>query len=211
LVLNRLRRWVTSTIPEPLEAEVADLLVEALVPNIQRVLRKRGWREGPRNGPVKVKGRPPETPAAWAATALVDVELRRIGIKKSNARRHAITLASTLLGRKVADNEFYQARELFTAAADSLIDGIRRAYESELTKIGFWAVNLDPAPSRDAVEKYSAWRARQAHLRYLLAVSGDELARGALASLPANSWPRLPRRPKSAAVARKRQPAGGGR
>lgn len=188
LVLERLRQWLTE-IPKRLDPEVADVVIEALTPRVECVMRDRGWLEGAELQSIQVKGRPPETAGAWAAATLVERELSQSGVEEAQALKHATGLAQVLLGRAIAPNEFYRARVVFRMdRSATLVRELRQEYERILAEI---IRRQHPEPAAAIEESLYPERRRQYRdLRYELAVVGCEvIARSVLRSIPADMWP----------------------
>ena len=187
-VVEHLWSWLTSH-PRHMPPPLADLVIEALSPELKRVIEGRGWRFGADGAPIRKRGRPLEARAAWTAVLFVESELRRGGTPAGAARELALTLIAVLLGRRsVEAPERYRARKpMGNPDPSSLALAIRERYETWLEREG---VQLrDPAPDRADGQAYATWRKRHRALTQLLGMYGaPEFARLLLSQLPAHLW-----------------------
>lgn len=186
--LEELWRWLTGA-PRRMPRELADVLIEALAPDLTRVVEARGWRFGEGGRGIKQPGRPPEARAAWAAALVIESHLVRTGASPASARELAILLVAVLLGRgAVEPSEFYRARRrLGKPDASALGRAVMERYEIWLAREG---VQLrDPLPSPEDADAIAAWRDRHRALTQLLGMYGtDKFARLILAEMPEGSW-----------------------
>ena len=206
-VLEQLWSWLTSR-PRNMPHPLADLVVEALSPELKRVIESRGWRFGTDGEPVRKRGRPLEARAAWTAALLVEGELRRTGkIAATTARELALALVAVLLGRRnVEPPELYRARKrMGNPEPSDLALAIRERYETWLEREGVQSRN--PAPDRADAAAYAAWRRRYIALPQFVGLYGAPgFAQLVLQDIPPKVWalflsveaPRIPGEPATA-------------
>lgn len=203
-VLEELRGWLTSH-PRKMRRELSELVIEALTPAIESVLKARGWQAGPEGKSTALKGRPRETTGAWAAGVLAELYLR--GDKKSSAvaRTLAEELVSALVGRSVATREFSTARRNIDRPETSqLLQEVTGAYGALIEVEARRRLN-PPPPASDRLG-HAKWLARSRAIPYTLAVDGaDTIARKALAEMKHGIWAVLA--PQSSRGASRKAPA----
>ena len=187
-VLGQLWSWLTSR-PRSLPPPLAELVIEALRPELKRVIEGRGWRFGAEGEPVRKRGRPLAARVAWTAALLVERALRRAGTRAGTPKEFALALVAVLLGRRsVEAAELYRARKrMGNPDPSSLALAIRERYETWLEREGRQL--RDPAPDRADGAAYASWRASHRALTQLLGIYGAPTFAGQLLSeLPAHLW-----------------------
>jgi len=187
-VFENLWTWLTSA-PRRMPPALAELVIEALTPELKRAIERRGWRFGPGGELIKRRGRPPEARAAWTAALLAEHHLVAHGALAPKARTLATSLAAVLLGRESVESpEFYRTRHRIGIPDPSRLDrAIRERYETWLAQ---HAIQVrDPAAPNEEVELRAAWRERHRPLTQFLGSYGaEQFARLILEEIPEAFW-----------------------
>ena len=168
---------------------LAELVIEALTPELKSAIERRGWRFGPSGDLIKRQGRPPEARAAWAAALLAENHLARRGATPAKARSLATSLAAALLGRRAIESpEFYRVRRRMGAPdPNALATAISKRYEKWLSQ---HAMQLrDPIPPPEQIALRLSWRERHRPLAQFVGMYGAEkFARLILEEVPDEFW-----------------------
>lgn len=198
-VLADLWTWLTSH-PRHMPNELADLVVEALSPGLERAIRRHGGlRVGPEGPFEKIQGRPPDSRGAWVTAVLVDHWLRLRGIPATESVRRSVQLAEALLGREgVEASEFYANRDALGKPDPApLLTELNAQYSYWLVHDGIRSD--DPEPSDDNNEARISWSARHGKLPKLLGAWGSYgFALEVLSRIPAELWDPFSKRPGAA-------------
>jgi hypothetical protein len=169
--LEGLWNWLTGH-PRNMSGELAELVIEALTPGLQRAIDDRGWKKG-HDGPyVKKKGTPPVGRGAWTAVLLTEHYLRTIGTTKG-VMAFAVGLASAILGRRVEPTQAYRMRgRIKNNALEWLAHEVRTYYEFSIEQDG--ARDRDFRPTADVQTNVQLWREKHRGLSHLLANFGGQ-------------------------------------
>jgi hypothetical protein len=111
--LEDLWKWLTGGLHHEMDEELANVLLEVLAPQMERVIEARGYKRGwPKGEYISKKGRPPVSKGGWVAAFLAERYFRNAGIKATPAKELASSFASVLLGRKHIElSEYYRVRK----------------------------------------------------------------------------------------------------
>jgi hypothetical protein len=172
-VFEDLWTWLAAP-PRLMQPELAELVIEALTPELRRAIKRRGWRFGPGGELTRRQGRPPEARAAWTAALIAENHFVANGAQQTKARTLAISLAAVLLGRQAVEApEFYRSRRRMGVPDPSeLASAIIERYEEWLSR---HAKQLrDPAPLAEQADLHLAWRGRHRPLAQLVGMYGAE-------------------------------------
>ena len=186
-ILRELWEWLTWN-PRNMKPELADLVVDALAPQLQRELRARkGWRVGPSGDREKKPGRPPTSRPAWVAAAAIDTHLRAKGVGALDATDRALELAAILTGREMAAPEELRHAHMGSPSPAELSKVLTAEFE--------WWVAHDavmsnkPGPSSGPQPDPLASRATHRSLPNVLARYGARsLAQEVVTRVPSGVW-----------------------
>jgi hypothetical protein len=206
-VLRQLWEWFTWS-PRSMPKDLADLMVDALAPRLEKELRAReGWGVGPSGARGKKPGRPPASRAAWVAALVSETYLRDKGLEPADATEKALELAALLTGRKMTAAEELRAarRTLGNLDLKLLCGALGAQFEWSVAHDG--VRSSDPPPGSDPLGNPSAWKRRHAPLPHLLAQFGAQsLAEEILQRIPASLWGSQGRSSKRQVPKRSRKP-----
>ena len=193
-VQGRLWKWLTRY-PQEMDHELAEILIDALTPNLERTLKQGGIRRGVSDGEkFQIKGRPPEGRGAWVAAVAVEKAVIKSGEKKEIAIQIGAQLARLLLARKSSPEksdqlaEYYRIRKrLGQRNAEVLADSLLEQYEYFLLEDGRTQNRIPPNKSEAAA--YEKWVQDHKHLQELIITfTPDGFAKHALGLIPKDLW-----------------------
>ncbi len=177
--LDYLYGWLTwGNAQHRMNPGIAELLVDALAPNIRSAMEKTGrLPELPGGRQARGKNVPSDVRGAWIAALLMANCLKAERKKAGSADKRVMELAAILLGRK-ADPAFFKefnrcrskaSGKIIAGLTDNLIKEYSNAVKYDGIKVG------DPAPAEKRSVQYAEWKSRHKTLAHASAEFGWEV------------------------------------
>ncbi len=188
--LNYLYGWLTwGNAQHRMNPAIAELVVDALAPNIRSEMEKTGkLQELPGGMRAREKNVPSDVRGAWIAGLLMATCLKA---ERKKMDKWVIELTAILLGRKAEPSFFREfnrcrnrsPRKIIADLTDNLIKEYNNAIKYDGIKAG------DPAPSEKRSIQYAEWKSRHKALAYASAELGwDVFCSDIINKVPIPVW-----------------------